>query len=170
MTYQESAYSNVFAEFPFDFWSAMSNLKSQMQEFQPNVVHHAIARLVNHFNSTHRSGFVITQNVDGFDRASSLGGELFEIHGNLDYMRCSEECSEDLFPSGLGDSPELVQVPTCPRCGAICRPHVLLFDEAYTEIHYHVMAAQTMLESADVLVILGTQLSTGVPKRLAEMA
>ena len=86
----------------------MSNFKSQLQECQPNVVHQAIARLVNHFNSTDRSGFVITQNVDGFDRASSLGGEVFEIHGNLDYMRCSEECSEDVYPSGLGGSPELI--------------------------------------------------------------
>ena len=127
-----------------------------MRECGPNVVHDAIARLVDFFNSTGKNGCVITQNPDGFDRASSLGGEVFEINGNLDYMSCSKECSAELYPSILGSASIINKVPTCPKCGALCRPHMLLFDESYNEEYYRAKTAAKMMESIDVLIILGT--------------
>ena len=75
-----------------------------MRQCVPNNITSAIAQLVNFFNSTNRSGFVITQNLDGFDRAASLGGEVFEINGNLDFMRCSKSCSNDLYPNTLSSA------------------------------------------------------------------
>jgi len=85
-----------------------------------------------------------------------MGGEVFEIHGNLDYMRCSKECSEDLYPSNLGAPRDLTAVPKCPKCGQICVPHMLCFDEMYTEKYYRAQSANQMFESVDVLIILGT--------------
>ena len=75
-----------------------------MRDLQPNAVNQAAAQLVHHFNSTNRSGCVITQNIDGIDRAVSLGEQVFEINGNLDFMRCSKCCSLELYPSVLNNA------------------------------------------------------------------
>ena len=60
-------------------------------------------------------------------------------------MRCSRECSGELFPMPAdmppktrgdvvtADERRLLQ---CPLCGALTRPHVLWFDETYNEAHY----------------------------------
>ena len=103
---------SVFEEFPLDFWNKQHKFKQVTKQCRPNAVHHAIARLVNFFVTEKANGFVITQNIDGFDRASQLGGAVFEIHGNLDYMKCSKLCSADLYPSNLGTEEELPAVPT----------------------------------------------------------
>ena len=126
MTYDQASRNPGFAfkKDPLAFWRRQHAFKYQMLQSSPNAVHDAVAQLVHHYMSTrrssHRSASVITQNVDGFDWASSLGVEIFEIHGNLDYMRCSKPCSSNLYPSRLGDVSELNEVPTCPKCGALC--------------------------------------------------
>ena len=98
-----------------------------------------------------------------------MGEEVYEIHGNLDYMRCRNECTTDVYPSNL-PLPNLNEVPTCPKCGALCRPHILCFDEAYTEDYHRAMTATRMFESIDVLIVLGTQLQTNLPARLVKDA
>lgn len=170
MSHQDAAMRSVFEEFPLDYWNKQHKFKQLTKQCEPNVVHHAIARLVNHFCTRKTSGFVITMNIDGFDRAVTQGGEIFEIHGNLDYMRCSNQCTQDLLPSNLGSPDELTTVPTCPNCGALCVPHMLNFDEAYTEEYYRAKSAQQMFENIDVLIILGTQLATNLPNRLVDEA
>ena len=61
-------------------------------------------------------------------------------------MRCSAECSTDIYPVPDEISPkakgdQLTQAESdllrCPRCGERSRPHVLLFDEYYNEDYYH---------------------------------
>ena len=99
-----------------------------------------------------------------------MGGEVFEIHGNLDYMRCRNECTQDLYPSNLPREPDLSSVPTCPNCGDICRPHILCFDESYNEEYFRARTAAHIFESIDVLIILGTQLKTNLSKRLVQKA
>lgn len=148
----------VFEEFPLDYWNKQHKFKQVTKQCRPNAVHHAIARLINYFNTEKTTGFVITQNIDGFDRAAKLAGEIFEIHGNLDQMKCSKLCSPDLYPSNLGRDEELTAVPTCPKCGAMCVPHMLNFDECYNEEYYRAETATKMFDSIDVLIILGTQL------------
>ena len=58
-------------------------------------MHRAAAQLVNFFNSTNRSGCVITLNIDGFDRKMSLGEEVYEFNGNLDFTVVS--CATGTF-------------------------------------------------------------------------
>lgn len=89
MTHEEAAMRSVFDEYPLDFWRKQHVFKRSVNGLRPNAVHDAVARLSQFYNSTGKSAFVITQNIDGFDRACAQGGEVFEIHGNLDYMRCS---------------------------------------------------------------------------------
>ena len=133
-------------------------------------MNNTVADLVDFFNSTNRRGFVITQSLDGFDRALSRGGEVFEICGNLDFMRCSKDCNTDLYPNTLVSAPELNNLPTCPQCGALCRPHILMSTEVCTEEYYQSKSAEVRYEDADVVVIIGTQSENRFAKTLALQA
>ena len=81
---------------------------------------------------------LITQNVDGLHiRAGNSHNRTYQIHGNIEYMRCDQSCSMTLYPipddmppisrdEDLSDKEwELLK---CPGCGGKTRPHVLLWD------------------------------------------
>ena len=64
---------------------------------------------------------------------------VYEIHGNVKYMRCSD--SEQYHSRVLKASPTLEQLeaegmPRCQECNAPMKPHALFFDEAYNEKHF----------------------------------
>jgi NAD-dependent SIR2 family protein deacetylase len=80
--------------------------------------------------------FVFTSNVDGqFQRAGFDADRIVECHGAIDFFQCLDRCCE-LFPA----PPEPVTVdpttfraqpplPTCPRCGELARPNILMFGD-----------------------------------------
>lgn len=81
--------------------------------------------------------FVYTSNVDGhFQKAGFAPDRLVECHGSIHQLQCQENCSQDIWPA----SPEtlviddsrcrlLSAIPTCPKCGGIARPNVLMFGD-----------------------------------------
>ena len=72
--------------------------------------------------------------------------EVYEIHGNINFMRCASKCTNDLYPSPINCDYNFV--PKCLKCNGIARPHVLFFDEAYEDIYYRTdsVIAQTMVQ------------------------
>lgn len=81
--------------------------------------------------------FVVTSNVDGqFKRAGFGENEVREIHGSIHHLQCSKPCSESIWPADkiIPDVDETTLLynallPTCPRCGAIARPNILMFSD-----------------------------------------
>ena len=58
-------------------------------------------------------------------------------------------------------------LPRCPRCGGFLRPHVLWFDEYYSDHHdYQIERVVQALQAAEVTLFVGTSFSVG----LTEMA
>ena len=80
--------------------------------------------------------FVFTSNVDGqFQRAGFAGDRILECHGSIHHLQCLEHCGEitpaDDVPVEL-DLETFQAVPprpSCPRCGALARPNVLMFGD-----------------------------------------
>lgn len=81
--------------------------------------------------------FVFTSNVDGhFQRAGFADERIVECHGSLLHLQCSTPCRDDLWEVGelaievdeetFRAAPPL---PTCPECGAVARPNVLMFGD-----------------------------------------
>jgi NAD-dependent SIR2 family protein deacetylase len=81
--------------------------------------------------------FVFTSNVDGqFQRAGFDPARVHECHGALDWLQCTRRCGKAPFPSDpfaprvdpatFRASPPL---PSCPGCGALARPNVLMFGD-----------------------------------------
>jgi NAD-dependent SIR2 family protein deacetylase len=83
-----------------------------------------------------RGAFVVTSNVDGqFQKAGFDPERVLEVHGTIHKNQCSARCGADLFepPAAMEiDERELrarPPLPTCPRCGELARPNVLMFDD-----------------------------------------
>lgn len=81
--------------------------------------------------------FVFTSNVDGhFQRARFAPECILEVHGSLDWLQCTRECGAGTFPAGLDDIAvdehtmrAREPLPTCPQCGALARPNILMFGD-----------------------------------------
>ena len=97
--------------------------------------------------------FVFTSNVDGqFQKAGFAEERLAEIHGSIHVMQCLGRC-EGLTPAApytVEVDPESFRarppLPTCPDCGALLRPNILMFgdggwDSSRTEAQEERLAA-----------------------------
>ena len=81
--------------------------------------------------------FVFTSNVDGhFQRAGFDPDAIVECHGSLNHLQCTRACT------AIWPAPESMQItldpgtlrarppwPSCPHCGALARPNVLMFGD-----------------------------------------
>ncbi len=82
-------------------------------------------------------GFVVTSNVDGhFQQAGFEPQSVCEIHGSIHWLQCFEPCcdevwpAEDVLPATDSNTCELISpLPLCPRCGALARPNILMFND-----------------------------------------
>jgi NAD-dependent SIR2 family protein deacetylase len=83
-------------------------------------------------------GFVFTSNVDGqFQRAGFDPDRILEVHGAIDHVQCTAACgvgilSADPFAPEVDETTFRARppLPTCPRCGALLRPNILMFGDA----------------------------------------
>ena len=118
----------------------------------------------------------VTQNVDGLHRrAGTSTGRLYEIHGDIDWMRCSVACASERWPVPLEPrrdppTPDQLALLRCPRCGEQSRPHVLWFDECYDEETFRFDSSRRAATRADVLVTVGTSGATNLPLQMGRLA
>ena len=81
--------------------------------------------------------FVFTSNVDGhFQKARYSEDRIEECHGSLNYLQCSRPCSDAIWDATnlaieIDEETFRAQdpLPTCPNCGALARPNVLMFGD-----------------------------------------
>lgn len=149
----------------------LQRFTSAMSGASPNPAHDAIASF--ELAKEHGNFGVITQNIDGLHRKA--GSEnLIELHGNKQ-MRCSDECwlRNNNEVAKLSDIPENAKFPedlTCPDCGFMMRPHVLLFDEMYTQELYRSEEAQAWAEEAKLVITVGCSAVVPIAQILANFA
>lgn len=111
----------------------------------PNVAHHTISSLEDLVDVA-----VVTQNIDDLhERAGST--DVLHLHGNIRFAKSSGPNQEKEYYEINGW--ELSANDKCPE-GYRLRPHVVWFGEAVPAYE----DAVTYLESADVLVVIGTSL------------
>jgi NAD-dependent SIR2 family protein deacetylase len=99
---------------------------------------HAGFQILRTWASRMRHGvFVFTSNVDGqFQRAGFDNDRIVEVHGSIDWMQCTQSIGHGLFSveSFQIDVDESTMrargpLPTCPTCGSLVRPNILMFDD-----------------------------------------
>jgi NAD-dependent deacetylase len=174
---QELATRSAFEAMPWDVWAWYLYRRGVCRAAEPNAGHRA---LVEWDAALGERFAIVTQNVDGLHRrAGSPDARLHEIHGDIDLMRCSDECTHDRYaiPASIpaiarGDGvPDDVRAQlACPRCGALARPHVLWFDESYDEARYRLDTVRGLAARAALVVIAGTSAQTNLPWQVVTIA
>ena len=169
---QELATFSAFQKMPEDIWAWYLYRIFEYRKKQPNEGHRLIVqmeeKLGDHF-------CLVTQNVDGLHKRAGQGpARLYEIHGNLEFARCSKECSDKRVPVPEKavenyKSPALEDL-ACPKCGHWLRPHVLWFDECYNEKWYRYDSVHKQFKKMTRLVTIGTSGQTNLPTQIVSFA
>lgn len=114
-------------------WKYIHQIEAACRHSAPNDGHRAIAALERRFEV-----WVLTQNVDGLHHAAG-SSRVIDIHGDIHRLRCTScDWIENVNDySGLRDTP-----PRCPRCRAVIRPDVVLFQEMLPADKLHLLQQQ----------------------------
>ncbi len=176
---QEMATFGMFRRQPEEVWKWYLYRRGVCRGAAPNPGHEAVVALEQALGDRF---LLLTQNVDGLHlRAGNSAARTFQIHGNIDYARCSKDCGElepDIFPlpedslikdrgEGLTDADR--EALRC-TCGAWTRPHVLWFDECYDEEHFRFNSSLQAAMAADMLLVVGTSGATNLPMQVGQVA
>jgi NAD-dependent SIR2 family protein deacetylase len=83
-----------------------------------------------------RGSFVFTSNVDGqFQKAGFDRERILECHGSIHHLQCLDHCGEITCADGVEVEIDeetfraAPPLPSCPRCGHMARPNVLMFGD-----------------------------------------
>jgi NAD-dependent deacetylase len=171
---QEMATHAMFAHQPYEVWKWYLYRKGVCERAAPNKGHLALVGLEKLLRDRFN---LITQNVDNLHlRAGQSPLHTFEIHGNIFFVRCAQECTDAVYPMPAGlkgkarqeeISDRERQLLACPRCGGLLRPHVLWFDETYNETHYRYHSVLSIALRTDLLLVVGTSGATNLPNQVA---
>ena len=167
-TPMEMATFSMFSRAPERVWAWYRMRYRVCHAAAPNAGHNALRALGERFpNLT-----LVTQNVDGLhQRADFPPTRCFPIHGSIDRMRCSQGCPGVYHQPALVEGEESVDAAqyACTQCGAWMRPHILWFDETYSEKHYYAETALRLASEASLLLVIGTSGNTTLPHHIHQI-
>ena len=160
----EMATYHKFSTDPGHFLEWYYNRFVSCKDALPNKAHEILAS---------KNIKVITQNIDNLHiKANHPVGSLVEIHGNINYKRKInaeyieelefadwQSVSEDNLKKDLFDLFDITEGGKINEKTSY-RPHILLFDEYYTELFKYEKAISWIL-SADTIIFMGTSNSVG---------
>lgn len=160
----EVASLTAFRHNPERFYAWVRPLAATIQRALPNPAHHALAAL----ETAGPVRAVITQNIDMLHhRAGSQN--VLEIHGTLHTATCGG-CRHTVE----AEAPWLAfihdgVIPTCPGCGGVLKPDVILFGEQLPVAVFQ--RAREAAHHCEVMLVLGSSLevlpAAGLPLEAA---
>lgn len=169
----ELATQAAFRRMPEDVWSWYLYRRSVCRAAEPNPAHTALVRLEEALQDRF---LLVTQNVDGLHlRAGNSPARTYEIHGNIDYLRCDR--TPRPIPEGVSEAwtketrfdDATRALLSCCEGGALSRPHVLWFDEYYDEALFRFESSLEAALRASLLVVVGTSGATNLPMQMGRI-
>jgi NAD-dependent deacetylase len=173
---EEVATLAMFNQYPREVWEWYLYRLGVCLHAEPNSGHYALAEmetvLADRFT-------LITQNIDNLHiRAGNSLERTFQIHGNINFTRCSNNCHMRLLM--LDDelkikrerktlSEKELGLLQCPACNNWLRPHVLWFDECYDEQLFRFESSVDVAVNTDLLIIVGTSGATALPNHVVSL-
>jgi NAD-dependent deacetylase len=138
----EYATINAFRRDPVKVWEFYALRLDALARAEPNAGHLALAEL----ESRGLVRAVVTQNIDGLhQRAGSR--EVIEVHGSIRTATCLACGQETRLERAM---------PSCPSCGAIMKPGVVMFGELLPEGAME--RATSLAREAGLLLVVGSTL------------
>lgn len=129
------------------FWSEVVHWPTA----QPNAAHFALAQL---------GCPIVTQNYDGLHQKAG-SPYVLELHGNPAQLRC-DGCALLFASEHFAQLPW----PCCPYCRQLLRPNIVLAGEPAM----HWQEAVRIVESCDLLLVIGTSLDFRPARGLPQLA
>jgi len=152
---EDLASPEAFRRDPKLVWDWYAWRREAIKGVRPNAGHYALVEMSKHFSEF----TLITQNVNGLHRFAG-SPRVIELHGNIQRVRCA-----DCYTFADEWDDDEAEVPRCPVCGGMLRPHVVWFGEALprSELEAAVEAAR----NSEVFFSIGT---SGVVQPAASLA
>jgi NAD-dependent deacetylase len=169
----EMATLSFFRSNPAEQWLWYLKRFAGVRSARENPAHIAISSIERALIEPGRRFQLITQNIDGL-HARAGTQNLIEVHGAARYVRCSRDGCRNGAPTGMlpfdddafaafRNDPRTQTLPRCSLCNSILRPHVLWFDEYYSDhTSYGFEQVQHVLGLATCVVFVGTSFSVGI--------
>jgi len=178
-TPEEIATLRVFEEDTEWSWEYYRGVFARCQAAEPNAGHAAIADLQKIFEDQGKIFQLVTTNIDDLHRRAG-STNFIEIHGNITMTRCTNEsCQGKLIrPMPTKEKGARSHIPRCDCCSEMegvgmkppLRPHILWFDEGYTEELHSIKTVFKAVEEADLVITIGGTCTTGGPRRILQKA
>jgi len=140
----------AFRTHPARAWGFYGHRLNLYRATEPHAGFHILKRWGE---AMHRGYAVYTSNVDGqFQKAGFAPDAIHECHGSLHHLQCLAHWHDEIWDAS-GVHPTVDEVncmlvnepPTCPRCGGLARPNVLMF----TDFEWLEHRAQQQLDRLD---------------------
>lgn len=173
---EELATHEAFTRMPEEVWAWYLYRRAVCRAARPNAAHLALAELER---AMPERFLLVTQNVDGLHlRAGSTLARTYQIHGNIDYLRCEDEHPRVReIPAAIPlDWPKARRLSDDDRALLRCcsgagwsRPHVLWFDESYDEALFRFESTLEAAASAALIVVVGTSGATTLPSHVVTL-
>lgn len=172
---------DYFERDPAGQWEWYLSRFQAVDTAEPNAAHVALAELERWQTGRGGAFRLVTQNIDLLhERAGSR--DLIKVHGSSDRVRCTRDGCEHAAPTGslartdvdleaFRRDPVEANLPSCPACDALLRPHVLFFDEYYQEhADYRFDDVRSAADEARLVLFVGTSFSVGVTDLILQAA
>jgi NAD-dependent deacetylase len=145
---EDVATPEAFAADPVMVWQFYAERRQRHASVRPNPAHVVVADLERMLQDRF---FLCTQNVDSLhEQAGSQ--RVVHMHGRLMQSRCSRSLCRSLPFDDRNLYRTRAEIPNCPKCGAMVRPHICWFGE----VPFHMELIQHQLDGATVLLTVGT--------------
>ncbi|TVR48689.1 MAG: NAD-dependent deacetylase [Planctomycetota bacterium] len=133
MALEDIATPHWFDEDPALAWGFYGHRLLSYRAARPHAGHQVLRRWC-----AARPHHIITSNVDGlFQQAEWEDRAIWEMHGTIQRWQCSTPCSDQRWPARLEElsldphSGLAKHWPLCPHCGAVARPNLMMFGDAF---------------------------------------
>jgi len=146
----EVASIHAFRRDPERVWSFYRERIPVLRDAKPNAAHKAIARL-------EQRGLiqaVVTQNIDLL-HARAGSQDVVEVHGSIRSAQCLG-CLWNEPAAAVLAQLETSTTPSCPKCGEVLKPGVVLFGELLPAGPME--RATHLARSARLLLVVGSSL------------
>ncbi len=106
-------------------------------------------QLLKNLVESKKEYFIFTSNVDGqFQKAGFPEEKIHECHGSIHHFQCTQ-CSTPIYDASHEhievdmEEFQALNLPSCPNCGSIARPNILMFgDRAWNESRSEAQASR----------------------------
>lgn len=134
LSFTEVASPKTFYQDPRLAWGFYGHRLDMYRKASPHAGFSILTSWMEHMPL---GGRVFTSNVDGqFQKAGFAQDIVHECHGSIHHLQCLNNCKGQIWSTDgwnpqidTGHCQLLNEPPTCPDCGAIARPNVLMFGD-----------------------------------------